>query len=242
MRYLMTISYDGSNFYGYQVQNNKRTIQGEIEKCLTKINGNKKVKIVGSGRTDRGVHAMGQRAHFDFKEMDIIKLKNSLNKLLPEDIYIKQIETVADDFHARFNVTKKEYIYIINMGEYNPLKNKYEFQLNKKLNISKMKEAAKYLIGEHNFKSFTKTDEEKDDYVRTIFTIDFVLNNDLLTISFIGTGFLRYMVRNIVGLLVEVGLEKVEPNATLDILNSCDRTKAFKTFSPNGLYLNKVYY
>lgn len=242
MRYLMTFSYDGSNFYGYQVQNNKRTVQGEIEKELSRINGNKKVKIVGSGRTDRGVHAIGQRAHFDFKEMDPLKLKSSLNKLLPEDIYIKNIEVVNDDFHARFDVIKKEYIYIINIGEYNPIKYNYEFQLNKELNIIKMQKAAKYLIGEHNFKSFTKNDEEKEDFVRTIFDIEFIDDNNVLIIKFIGSGFLRYMVRNIVGLLVEVGLENVSPEITKDILESHDRTKAFKTFSPNGLYLNKVYY
>ena len=242
MRYLMTFSYDGSNFYGYQVQNNKRTVQDEIEKCLTKINGNKKVKIVGSGRTDRGVHAMGQRAHFDFKEVDVNKLQTSLNKLLPIDIYISNLEIVPDDFHARFNGKKKEYIYKINMGEYNPLKYNYEYQLNKELNIDKMKVAAKYLVGEHNFKSFTKTDEEKDDYVRTIYGIDFNTDKDILTIKFTGSGFLRYMVRNIVGLLVEVGLNKMNPDLTLEILESCDRTKACKTFSPNGLYLNKVYY
>ena len=242
MRYLMTFSYDGSNFYGYQVQNNKRTVQGEIENCLTKINGNKKVKIVGSGRTDRGVHAIGQRAHFDFKEVDVLKLQTSLNKLLPLDIYIKKIENVPDDFHARFDVVKKEYIYKINMGEYNPLKYNYEYQLNQKLNINKMKDAAKHLIGEHDFKAFTKTDEEKDDFVRTIYNIDFDCTNDILTIKFEGSGFLRYMVRNIVVLLVEVGLEKALPNVALDVLESCDRTKGFKTFSPNGLYLNKVYY
>ena len=203
MRYLMTFSYDGSNFYGYQVQNNKRTVQGEIENCLTKINGDKKVRIVGSGRTDRGVHAMGQRAHFDFKEIDVTKLRTSLNKLLPVDIFIKKIEIVPDDFHARFDVKKKEYIYKINMGEYNPLKYNYEYQLNMLLDIEQMKKASKFLIGKHNFKSFTKTDEEKDDYVRTIFNIDFSVCDDILTIKFEGSGFLRYMVRNIVGLLVE---------------------------------------
>ena len=242
MRYLMTFSYDGSNFYGYQVQNNKRTVQGEIESCLTKINGNKKVKIVGSGRTDRGVHATGQRAHFDFKEIDISKLQTSLNKLLPTDIFIKSIKIVPDDFHARFDVKKKEYVYKINMGEYNPLKYNYEFQLNQNLNIDKMKKASSYLIGEHNFKSFTKTNEEKEDYIRIIYDIDFKVVNHVLAIKFTGSGFLRYMVRNIVGLLVEVGLDKVNPEITLDILKSCDRTKAFKTFNPNGLYLNKVYY
>ena len=242
MRYLMTFSYDGSNYYGYQVQNNKVTVQGEIEACLTKINGNNKVKIVGSGRTDRGVHAYNQKAHFDYKEIDTNKLRNSLNKLLPDDIYIKTLEKVSDDFHARFDIKKKEYIYKINMGEYNPIEKDYVYQFNKQLNIDKMKEASRYLLGEHNFKSFTKTDEEKDDYVRTIYDIEYIVKDDTLTIKFVGSGFLRYMIRNIVGLLVEVGQEKVNPDVAKTILDSQDRTKAFKTFSPNGLYLNQVYY
>ena len=242
MRYLMTFSYDGSNYYGYQVQNNKVTVQGEIEACLTKINGNNKVKIVGSGRTDRGVHANNQKAHFDYKEIDTNKLRNSLNKLLPDDIYIKTLEKVSDDFHARFDIKKKEYIYKINMGEYNPIEKDYVYQFNKQLNIDKMKEASRYLLGEHNFKSFTKTDEEKDDYVRTIYDIEYIVKDDTLTIKFVGSGFLRYMIRNIVGLLVEVGQEKVNPDVAKTILDSQDRTKAFKTFSPNGLYLNQVYY
>ena len=145
MRYLITFSYDGSNFYGYQIQNNERTVQGEIEKVLTKINGNKKITISASGRTDRGVHAINQKAHFDC-ELDGNKIFNSMNKMLPKDIYIKKIEKVDNDFHARFSVQKKEYIYIINMGEYDPLMRNYQYQYNKKLDVDKMKLASNYLI------------------------------------------------------------------------------------------------
>ena len=123
-----------------------------------------------SGRTDAGVHAFNQKAHFDLdiKHITPEKLKDGLNSLLPGDIYIKNVEIVADDFHARFNAKAKEYIYIINMGEYNPIEKDYIYQYNKKLDVVEMERALKYLEGTHNFKSFTKTDEEKEDYVRTI--------------------------------------------------------------------------
>ena len=133
MRYLMSFSYDGSNFKGYQKQPKVRTVQGEIEKALKQINNNNKVDIHSSGRTDAGVHALNQTAHFDL-EMEITeeKLRHGLNSLLPEDVYIKKISKVDDDFHARFNSIGKEYIYIINLGEYNPIERNYVYQYNKK--------------------------------------------------------------------------------------------------------------
>ncbi len=128
MRYLMTFSYDGTNFYGYQKQKNKRTVQDEIENVLSKIN-DKKISISASGRTDAGVHAINQKAHFDSSnEYDTDRLKHSMNKMLPDDIYIKNIKLVNDDFHARFNVTRKKYVYKINVGEYNPLDRNYIYQ------------------------------------------------------------------------------------------------------------------
>ena len=162
MRYLMSFSYDGSNFKGYQKQPKVRTVQGEIEKALKQINNNNKVDIHASGRTDAGVHALNQTAHFDL-EMEITeeKLRQGLNSLLPEDVYIKKISKVDDNFHARFNSIGKEYIYIINLGEYNPIDRNYVYQYNKKLDVVEMERALKYLEGTHNFKSFTKTDEEK---------------------------------------------------------------------------------
>ena len=133
MRYFMTFAYDGSKYKGYQVQPKEKTVQGEVEKALKKINGGKRVVIHASGRTDAGVHAYNQKAHFDLDMKNITpeKLKDGLNSLLPKDIYIKHIEIVPDDFHARYNVKAKEYIYIINMGEYNPIEKDYVYQYNK---------------------------------------------------------------------------------------------------------------
>lgn len=246
MRYLITFSYDGTGYSGYQKQPDKKTIQEEVENVLTKINGNQEVAISATGRTDAGVHALNQKAHFDLdKEIDVNDLKNSLNKMLPEDIYIKKVELVANDFHARFNVKAKEYIYKINLGEYNPIEKNYVYQYNKRLDVAEMERALKYLEGEHNFKSFTKASDEKEDYKRTIIRATLERNpknvNELI-ISLIGTGFMRYMVRNIVGLLIEIGEGKRKSEDVFKILAAEDRTVSGKTAPPNGLYLNDIFY
>ena len=164
MRYLITISYDGTDFSGYQKQPKERTVQSELEKALKEINGGKKVDVHASGRTDAGVHALNQKVHFDLEtKITPDKLVRGLNSLLPNDIYVKDVKEVPEDFHARFSAIGKEYIYKLNMGEYNPLERNYVYQHNKKLDVIEMERAMKYLEGEHNFKSFTKTDEEKDD-------------------------------------------------------------------------------
>ena len=241
MRYLMTFSYDGTNYNGYQKQPNKNTIQDNIETSLSKI-FNSKINIIASGRTDKGVHAINQKAHFDAKEIDIGKLKNSLNKLINDDIYIKDIKKVKDDFHARFNVKEKEYVYRINLGEYNPLDRNYIYQYNKELNIKKMEKASKYFIGTHNFKSLTKASKDIDSYERTIYSIKFKEKNNILEIAFKGNGFLRYMVRNMVGLLLEIGSNKREVVSVLSILEAENRTASGITAPASGLYLKNVKY
>ena len=246
MRYLMTFSYDGSKYSGYQKQPKKKTIQSEIEKVLKKINSEQKVDIHASGRTDAGVHALNQKAHFDMDaKMSTDKLKYSINCLLPKDIYIKDIKEVNDDFHARFNVKAKEYVYKINMGEYNPIEKDYVYQYNKKLDAVEMERALKYLEGTHDFKSFTKADEEKNDFVRTIVQTTFIRdlkNVNSIQISFLGTGFLRYMVRNMVGTLIEIGEGKYKSEDIISILEAKDRRKAGITAPPEGLYLKDVFY
>lgn len=242
MRYLLTFSYDGTLFYGYQKQKNKRTVQEEIEKVLSKIN-NEKTVISASGRTDAHVHAINQKAHFDsIKEYNLDRLKHSMNKMLPNDIFIKNIESVSDTFHARFNVIKKEYIYKINVGEYDPFSREYIYQYNWNLNVEKMREAINYLKGTHNFKSVTKTIKEEKDYVRTIYDVKIDVKDNIIIISFVGSGFMRYMVRNMVGLLIAVGEEKIKPTDIIDILNKEDRIFAKKTAPAEGLYLTNVYY
>ena len=246
MRYLITIAYDGTLFSGYQQQPRERTVQGELEKALKEINGGKKVTAHASGRTDAKVHAIAQKVHFDLDtKITVDKLEKALNSLLPEDIYVKKAEEVNDDFHARFSAIGKEYIYILNMGEYNPLERNYVYQHNKKLDVVEMERAMKYLEGTHNFKSFTKADEEKEDYVRTISQTNLIRDTkdvNKITLVFVGTGFLRYMVRNIVGTLIEVGEGKRRSEEVIDILRKEDRKVAGKTANAEGLYLKNVFY
>ena len=201
--------------------------------------------ISASGRTDAHVHALGQRAHFDL-DISILPndLKRALNSLLPSDIYVTNVEEVSSDFHARFDVKSKEYMYVINVGEYNPIERNHVYQYNKTLNIDDIEKAISYLVGEHDFRSFTKVDEEKDDYVRIIneIKVNFNSESNYLTINFIGTGFLRYMVRNMVGTLIEIGEGKRTPESIIELLELKDRTKAGKTAPPEGLYLKNVIY
>lgn len=246
MKYFMTFSYDGTNFSGYQKQPQKRTIQQEIENVLKQINDGKDVSIYSSGRTDAKVHALNQKAHFELSiKISPDKLKKGMNSLLPEDIYIKNIAVVNDDFHARFNAIGKEYIYKINLGEYNPLERNYVYQYCNKLDIISIERGLKYLEGTHNFKSFVKTDEKIEDYTRTISQAYLTRDNkDLnkIIITFVGTGFLRYMVRNMVGLLIEIGEGKRKPEDIIDILKEENRQSAGKTAPPSGLYLRNVFY
>lgn len=246
MKYFMTFSYDGSNFSGYQKQPRERTVQACLENALKEINGGKIVSVCASGRTDAGVHAINQKAHFEIdKKIETDKLLRGINSLLPEDIYVKSIKEVSDDFHARFNAIGKEYIYIINMGEYNPLERNYVYQYGKRLDLSAMERGLKYLEGEHNFKSFTKSNDEIEDYVRKISQTSIVRDSkdmNKIIITFVGTGFLRYMVRNMVGLIIEIGEGKRKPEDIIRILKEEDRTLAGKTAPACGLYLRNVFY
>ena len=246
MKYLITISYDGTEFSGYQKQPRERTVQGELEKALKEINGGKKVDVHASGRTDAGVHALAQKAHFVLEtKITCEKLCKGLNSLLPKDIFVKRVEEVPDDFHARFSAIGKEYIYKLNMGEYNPLERNYVYQHNQKLDVVEMERAMKYLEGTHNFKSFTKTDDEKEDYVRTISQTNLIRDSkdvNKITFVFVGTGFLRYMVRNMVGTLIMVGEGKIKSEEIITILKQENRVSAGKTAKPEGLYLKNVFY
>ena len=246
MRYFITFAYDGSKYKGYQKQPKQKTIQGEIEKALKKINSEEKVDIHASGRTDAGVHAYNQKAHFDLTtEITPEKLKDAINSLIPDDIYIRTVDVVDDDFHARYNVKAKEYIYKINMDEYDPIERDYVYQYNRRLDIVEIERALKYLEGTHDFKSFTKADDEKEDYTRTIIQTNLirdVKNVNKITISFLGTGFLRYQVRNMIGTLIEIGEGKRKSEDIIEILKQKDRTQAGKTAAPEGLYLKDVLY
>ena len=221
MRYLITLSYDGTNYKGYQTQPGLVTIQEQIEKALTKINDGKKTTFTSSGRTDKGVHAKMQCGHADLDiNITDYKLKRAMNSNLPEDIHVIKTEKVADDFHARYNVLEKTYEYYMNIGEYNPIERNYVFQYNYKLNVEKMQEGIKYLLGEHDFRAFVTENKEKENCIRTISkaTVERI-NDNIIKFTFTGNGFLRYQIRNMVGILIRVGEEKESPEYVEYFLN-----------------------
>ena len=242
MRFLITFSYDGSNFNGFSKQDNLRTVQGEMENVLKFIN-NKETKIVVSGRTDKGVHAIKQVCHADISvNITEYKLKCAMNSLLPSDIHVISTKVVDDNFHARYMVYEKVYEYKLNMGEYNPIERNYVYQFNKKLDLNKMIEGSKYLIGTHDFKAFTPNKDIRNNYIREIRSIDINEKNDILTFTFRGNGFIKYQIRNMVGLLIQVGLNKKEIDDVKKILDSKNRSNGFRTSHPEGLYLKDVIY
>lgn len=241
MRYLCNISYDGKNYYGSQVQKDKPTIEGEIERVLSKVL-NSNINVVLSSRTDKKVHAYNSYFHFDIdKLIDEDKLLNSINKLINKDIFIKSIVKVSDSFHSRYSVKSKEYLYVINTGEYNPLMKDYTLEYNKSINVKLLRKASKYLVGTHDFKAFT-SDSLGKDTVRTINYIKVKREKDLVKVYINGNGFLKYMVRNIVGLLLEINEGKKNILSINSIIESKDRTKLGVKARSEGLYLNNVNY
>ena len=243
MRYLITFSYDGTNFNGYQRQEGLRTIQEEMEKALKIINDGVDTTLNSSGRTDKGVHALCQMAHVDMKvDITPYKLKRAMNSFLPEDIHVSSTEIVDDNFHARYMVKEKEYQYKLNMGEYNPIDRNYVYQYCKNLDIKKMQEAIKYFVGTHDFKSFTPTKDKRENYVRTITYANIKEKDNILTFTFRGNGFIKYQIRNMVGYLIRVGEGKKKGDDIPKILDSKDRRMASITAHSNGLYLTKVIY
>jgi len=242
MRYFIKFSYDGSCFNGFQRQDGLKTVQGMIEGALYDLTGYE-VFIHASGRTDKGVHAVMQCAHFDIdREYKLYNLKKFLNSKFDGEIYIKDVSVVREDFHSRYDVVSKVYSYYINMGEFSPVSRNYVYQYCDKLDINLMKEASLCLIGEHDFRSFCTDEKEKDNCIRTIYSIDFDVKDDVLKITFSGNGFLRKMIRNIVALLVLVGSYKKDVSFVFDVLNLKSREGNLKSISGCGLYLEKVIY
>ncbi|MEH7413922.1 tRNA pseudouridine(38-40) synthase TruA [Neobacillus drentensis] len=243
-RYKSIISYDGSGFSGYQIQPRSRTVQSVLEAVLAKMHKGEQIKVSASGRTDAGVHAKGQVIHFDSPlSISEEKWETALNSLLPEDISILSILKVDSSFHARFDAIGKEYHYVLQLlKKRDPFHRNFSYQYPYDLNIEAMKEASRFFIGTHDFTSFCSARTEVEDKIRTIETIDFLLDNDFLTLRFVGNGFLYNMVRILTGTLLEVGSGKRRPEEMADILAKKDRRFAGKTAPAQGLYLWKVFY
>ena len=243
MRYLITFSYDGTNFSGYQKQFGLRTVQEEMEKALKYINGGVDTTITSSGRTDKGVHALCQKAHVDIiVSITPYKLMRAMNSNLPSDIHVIKAELVDASFHARYMVKEKEYQYKLNMGEYNPCMRNLVYQYNKKLDVDKMKKAIKYFLGTHSFKSFTPNKDKRENYIRTINYVSIKEKDNIITFTFRGNGFIKYQIRNMVGYLIKVGEGKKKCEDIPKILKKEDRRMASITAHAEGLYLTNVIY
>ncbi|WP_328131455.1 tRNA pseudouridine(38-40) synthase TruA [Peribacillus frigoritolerans] len=243
-KYKCVIAYDGTDFAGYQVQPEKRTIQSEFEAVLAQMHKGTIIKVTASGRTDSGVHAKGQVLHFEspltFPTENWIK---AFSALLPTDIIALEVDIVPDDFHARFHTTGKEYRYIVARSKLrDPFKRNYAYHYPYPLNMAAIREAISYLIGTHDFTSFCSAKTEVVDKVRTIKEMDFEESDDFLVFRFVGEGFLYNMVRILVGTLLDVGSGKMSPHDMSGILDKKDRSFAGKTAPAQGLYLWKVFY
>ena len=240
----LVIEYDGKEFNGWQKQPTKLNIQGEIERAIKQITG-EEVDLTASGRTDAGVHALGQVANFKTNSnIPIEKIPIALNSNLKKSIVIKSAEEVEERFHSRLNCKRKTYRYIINNSKYGTaIYRNLETHIPMKLDIQKMQEAVKYFEGEHDFKAFKASGTSSKSSVRTIYKAEVMeIGNERIYIELTGNGFLYNMVRIISGTLVEVGLGKIEPNEIKTIIDSQKRENAGKTLPPQGLYLIKVEY
>ena len=228
---------------GWQKQPGRLNIQGEIEKAIEELT-NEKVELIASGRTDSGVHSLGQVANFKTNSnLEIEKIPYAINSKLKKSIRIKKAEEVDEKFHARYNCKKKRYRYTINNSEQgSAIYRNLEYHVPKKLNISKMKNAIKYIEGEHDFSSFKSSGTSSKSSVRVIYKAEIIEDGEKIYIELTGNGFLYNMVRIIAGTLVEVGLGKIKPEEIKNIIEKKERILAGKTLPAHGLCLMEVQY
>ena len=233
-----TVAYDGTNYHGWQIQNNGITIESELNRCLTDLL-REPVEDIGASRTDSGVHALGNIAVFDTtSRMPAEKISYALNQRLPEDIRIQLSEEVEPDFHPRYCDSEKTYEYrILNRKFPVPTERLYSYFYHYKLDVDKMKEATSYLIGRHDFASFCGSGAQVKTTIRTVTSMDVWRDGDMVTIRISGTGFLYNMVRIISGTLIEIGNGQYPPERMDKILKACDRGAAGPTAPAQGLTL-----
>lgn len=245
----MLLQYDGTRYKGWQKQNQKGstvvTIQGKIENVLSKMTG-EEIEVIGCGRTDSGVHADNYVANFFTNStMTLEEMMSYLEEYLPEDIVVKELKIASDRFHSRLNVKGKTYVYSIQNTKYQDVFSKrFAYHIKEELDVESMKEGSKYLIGTHDFKSFTnlKVKNGKKSTIRTIRNIEIINNNGLVQIEVSGNGFLLNMVRIIVGTLVEVGLHKRKSEDIKEILESKNRENSGLKVPGKGLMLKNLEY
>lgn len=241
-RYFLKLSYKGTNYCGWQIQPNDRTVQGEINNVLKKLNGNKAISTMGCGRTDTGVHATKFFAHFDFYEIENLnKFKFKMNNMLPNDIVIHDIFEVIEDRHSRYDATKRTYQYFISTK-----KNAFNFETSlyysHSLDIEKMRLACDVLLKYDDFECFSKVKTEVNNFKCTIYTAKWEVINENLVFTISANRFLRNMVRSIVGTMIDIGQGKIEVSDLHSIIKSKSRSFAGKSVSSNGLFLTDIVY
>ena len=243
MNIKLTVEYDGTNYHGWQFQANGESIQAVLERAVSTFLGTP-TRVIGSGRTDAGVHALGQVANFlAGREVDLHKLRRGLNALTPHDITIKEVEMVADSFDARRDGRSRVYEYLIlNRPTPSPFFLKRAWHLHEPLDAEAMRQAIPCLLGEHDFSSFRAAGCDAAHPVRKVYRTSLEQRNELLVYTIEATAYLRHMVRNIVGTLVDVGLGLRTPQSFAELLEARDRTKAGQTAPACGLYLMEVKY
>lgn len=242
MRYKCTCRYDGSQFHGFQIQKNARSVQAEIENALLLV-FKKPTPIYPAGRTDTGVHALGQVFHFNADlEINTANLKNAINSRLPGDVYVSEIETVDESFHARYSAKSKEYHYIIDFGSYNPLFRNYRYYCKyRRVDYRLFAEALKLFVGRHDFRYFSRA-KKTENTVREIYRVSVERGGDALRIIIVGNGFLHNMIR----IMIATALEVARGRKTMDDIRASltgeTPLTAPKKLPPNGLYLMKIAY
>ncbi len=237
-RVMLKVAYDGTNYHGWQLQPNVVTIESVLNETLSAL-FREEIRVIGASRTDTGVHALGNIAVFDTSaKIPAEKISYALNQRLPEDIRIQSSQEVASDFHPRHQNSKKTYVYqILNCAFPIPVYRLYSYFTYVKLDVEKMRQAASYLVGEHDFKSFCSTKTVAETTVRTIYDIGVERSGDMICVRITGSGFLYNMVRIIVGTLMEAGKGRIAPEYMTDILSACNREMAGPTLPACGLTL-----
>ena len=239
----LIIAYDGTNYHGFQRQKNGMTIQQTVEDKLAKLFGHQ-LKITGAGRTDAGVHAYGQVISFSTTgTIPADRIPLAARTILPDDIVVLSARDVGPEFSARFSARGKTYIYRIYQNKLpDPFYRNYSWHIPKPLNVQAIDKVIQLIVGTHDFSAFRAAGGDAKNPVRTIFETACHADGQLIEFKFRGNGFLYHMGRNLVGTLVDVGLEKIDEQGFAAVLNSRDRTKAGATAPPQGLYLKEVYY
>ncbi len=241
--FLLRLSYDGTRFHGWQFQKTgERSVEGVLLGAWEKISKGEKIKLICSGRTDKGVHAYQQAANFvTGKDIDPGGIRRAFNSLLPKDVMINAVEPVVADFHARYDAKERSYLYLLSK-QYSIFNRFYSYYYNRRLEVAKMREASLFLVGEHDFSAFRASGCFSPTPVRNIKAITIEEDDSFIRCRFTANAFLFRMIRIIVGTLIDVGSARLAPIDVKNILAGKDRAKAGKTAPPHGLYLEKIKY